>query len=258
MVIHRLQSLYSMASSSAHDFFFQEANTLYFVHSLISRAWRHLGVTHVPLVIQALLAMCWLKKWMLISIECVFLDFWDARGLGLLFVVCACAVGLRGNGLPGMRGTWGDNWRSAHVPTIPFTWLRRANALGPTAHASNYQALLSLKLCKECGFNSCVRVFIIPWGHVNNHDHIWAFVTSIWSHGRNARFWLVEKIFAALWLVTDPCSPYDYLLSKRIMLELLHLSLVFSIGSWTCGTLYHCLFVRQQLLLVLRKEWGSF
>ena len=36
------------------------------------------------------------------------------------------------------------------------------------------------------------------------------------------------------------------------------LSLVFSIGSWTCGTLYHCLFVRQQLLLVLRKEWGSF
>ena len=32
------------------------------------------------------------------------------------------------------------------------------------------------------------------------------------------------------------------------------LSLVFSIGSWTCGTLYHCLFVRQQLLLVLRKK----
>ena len=32
------------------------------------------------------------------------------------------------------------------------------------------------------------------------------------------------------------------------------LSLVFSIGSWTCGTLYHCLFVRQQLLLVLRSE----
>ena len=44
-----------MASSSAHDFFFQEANTISFVHSLISRAWRHLDVTHVPLVIQALL-----------------------------------------------------------------------------------------------------------------------------------------------------------------------------------------------------------
>ena len=36
------------------------------------------------------------------------------------------------------------------------------------------------------------------------------------------------------------------------------LSLVFSIGSWTCGTLYHCLFLGQQLMLVLRKEWGSF
>ena len=131
MVIHRLQPLYQMASSSAHDFFFQEANTISFVHSLISRAWRHLDVTHVPLVIQALLAMCWLKKWMLTSIECVVLDFWDARGLGPLFMVCACAVGLCGNRLTGMRGTWGDNWRSAHVPSIPFTWLRRANAWPP-------------------------------------------------------------------------------------------------------------------------------
>ena len=118
-----------------------------------------------PACNQALLAMCWLKKkWMLTSIECVFLDFWDARGLGLLFVVCACAVGLRGNRLTGMRGTWGVVWRSAHVPTIPFTWLRRANALDPTTHASNYQALLSTKLCQECGFNSCVRVFLIPMG----------------------------------------------------------------------------------------------
>ena len=173
MVIHRLQSLYSMASSSAHDFFFQEANTISFVHSLISRAWRHLDVTHVPLVIQALLAMCWLKKWMLTSIECVFLDFWDARGLGLLFVVCACAVGLRGNRLTGMRGTWGVVWRSAHVPMIPFTWLRRANAWALTTHASNYQALLSIKLCKECGFNSCVRVFFIPMGHVDKTTRLW-------------------------------------------------------------------------------------
>ena len=169
MVIHRLQSLYSMASSSAHDFFFQEANTISFVHSLISRAWRHLDVTHVPLVIQALLAMCWLKKWMLISIECVFLDFWDARGLGLLFVVCACAVGLRGNRLTGMRGTWGVVWRSAHVPMIPFTWLRRANAWALTTHASNYQALLSTKLCKECGFNSCVRVLYSYGSRGQNH-----------------------------------------------------------------------------------------
>ena len=50
-----------------------------------------------------------------------FFDFGDARGLGLLFVVCACAVGLCGNRLIGTRGTWGVVWRSAHVPTILFT-----------------------------------------------------------------------------------------------------------------------------------------
>ena len=131
-------------------------------------------------------------------------------------MVCACAVGLRGNRLTGMRGTWGVVWRSAHVPTIPFTWLRRANALGPTAHASNYQALLSIKLCEQCGSNSCVRVFFIPWGHVDNHAHIWAFVTSMGSHGLNARFWLAEKIFAALWLVAT-CSTYDYSCQKDVV-----------------------------------------
>ena len=167
-----------MASSKAHDFFLQEANTISHVHLLMSRAWRHSGVTHVPLVIKAPIAMCWLKKWMLTSIQCVFLDFWDVRGLGLLFVVCACAVGLRGNRLTGMRGTWGVVWRSAHVPTIPFTWLRRANALVPTAHASNYQALLSIKPCKQCRSHSCVRVFFIPMGSREFYDHIWA----LWRH----------------------------------------------------------------------------
>ena len=88
------------------------------------------------------------------------------EGSGAIFMVRACAVGLRGNRLIGMRGTWGVVWRSAHVPTIPFTWLRRANAWALTAHASNYQALFSIKLCKQCRFNSCVRVFFIPWGHV--------------------------------------------------------------------------------------------
>ena len=142
--------------------------------------------------------MCWLKKWMLTSIECVFLDFWDARGLGLLFAVCACAVGLRGNRLPGMRGTWGDNWRSAHVPTIPFTWLRRANALGPTAHAFNYQALLSLKLCKQCRFNSCVRVFFIPMGSRGQKQWV---VTSI-SHMGEMRDsdWSRPNLLRSDWL----------------------------------------------------------
>ena len=124
--------------------------------------------------------MCWLKKWMSTSIERVVLNFWDARGLGLLFVVCACVVGLRGNRLTGMRGTWGDNGRSAHVPSIPFTWLRRVNAWAPTTHAFNYQALLSIKLCKQCGFNSCVCVFFIPWvtcQTMPKYGHLWRHIS---------------------------------------------------------------------------------
>ena len=118
-----------MASSSAYDFFFQESNTISFVQLLISRAWRHLDVTHVPLVNQVRDLFFIKSQKMIFSLHnsVFFLDFWDARGLGLLFMVCACAVGLRGNRLTGMRGTWGVVWRSAHVPTIPFTWLRRAS-----------------------------------------------------------------------------------------------------------------------------------
>ena len=156
-----------MTSSSAHDFFLQEANTISYVHLLMSRAWRHLDVTHVPLVIQALFAICWLKKVDSdLHTVCFSWTSGDARGLGLLFMVCACAVGLGGNVLIGMRGTWGVVWRSAHVPTIPFTWLRRANALGPTAHASNHYTTIGVFLW--------MRVFFISWGHVVFHDHTWA------------------------------------------------------------------------------------
>ena len=111
----------------------------------------------------------------------------------------------------GMRGVWGDNWRSAHVPTIPFTWLRRANAWTPSAHASNYQALFSLKLCEECRFNSCVRVFFIPWGHVSNHAQIWAFVTSI-SHMGQMRDsdWSREILLRSDWLLPHRSHMHYY------------------------------------------------
>ena len=152
--------------------------------------------------------MCSLKKWMLTSIECVFLDVWDARGLGLLFMVCACAVGVRGNRLTGMRGVWGVVWWSAHVPTIPFTWLRRANAWVPSAHASNYQALFSIKLCQECGFNSCVCVFFISMGSRGSKP--W-FVTSI-SHMGEMRDsdWSRPNLLRSDWLL-PLCSHIDYL-----------------------------------------------
>ena len=146
-----------------------------------------------------------------------FLDSGDARGLGLLFMTCACAIALCENRLAGMRGTWGVVWRSAHVPTIPFTWLRKANAWAPTAHASNYQALLSLKLCQECGFNSCVCVFFIPWGHVGFYAQIWAFVTSI-SHMGQMRDsdWSRLNLLRSDWLLPSVASitTYDVPLKK--------------------------------------------
>ena len=60
----------------------------------------------------------------------------------------------------------------------------------------------SLKLCQECRFNSCVRVFFIPWGHVSNYAQIWAFVTSI-SHMGQMRDsdWSREILLRSDWLL---------------------------------------------------------
>ena len=123
-----------------------------------------------------------------------FLTSGDARGLGLVLSVCACAVGLGGNVLIGMRGTWGVVWRSAHVSTIPFTWLRRAKALGPTAHASNHHATIGVFLW--------MRVFFTPWGHVNFHDQIWA----LWRQLGHMTYmldsdWLKNLLLRSDWLL---------------------------------------------------------
>ena len=46
-----------------------------------------------------------------------------------------------------------------------------------------------------------MRVFFIPWGHVSNHAHIWAFVTSI-SHMGQMRDsdWSREILLRSDWL----------------------------------------------------------
>ena len=46
-----------------------------------------------------------------------------------------------------------------------------------------------------------MRVFFIPWGHVNNHAQIWAFVTSI-SHMGEMRDsdWSRQKLLRSDWL----------------------------------------------------------
>ena len=69
----------------------------------------------------------------------------------------------------------------------------------------------SLKLCEKCGFNSCVRVFFIPWGHVENHAHIWAFVTSI-SHMGEMRDsdWSRQFLLRSDWLLPSVASITTY------------------------------------------------
>ena len=208
MVQVRVQPLYSMASSIAHDSFLQEANTISYVHLLMSRAWRHLDVTHVPLVTRLYSRLSLKKVDFDLHIVCFSWTSGDARGLGLLLMVCACAVGLRGNVLIGMRATWGVVWWSAHVPTIPFTWLCRAKALGPTAHASNHHATIGVFLWMPMFFTLCS--LSARW-LVERSREFFDDVFMLMSHVTTFSLsdWL-RATFAALWLVTDWSSHVYY------------------------------------------------
>ena len=146
MVKVGVQSLYSMASSTSHDFFCQEANTLHLLCVLIIKGVTSLGPHIRQVCNQAPLEIFIKKVDFDLNTVCFSWTSGDARGLGLLFMVCTCVIGLRGNMLTWMRGTWGVFWRSAHVPTIPFTWLRRAKPLGRTAHASYHHATRCLPM----------------------------------------------------------------------------------------------------------------
>ena len=167
MVFHRIQPIHSVASPQTHDVFSQEANTLSYVHLLNLMGVTSLGRHTRPACHQALRGMFIKKRLMLTSIQCVFSwTFSDARGLGLLFMVCACVVGLRENRLIRMRGTWGLFWRSAHGPTTPFTWLRRAKPLARTAHASNHHATKGSSYKCVCSFSYGVTwIFMTKYGH---------------------------------------------------------------------------------------------
>ena len=132
--------------------------------------------------------MCSLKKWMLASIECVFLDFWDARGLGLLFMVCACAVGVRGNRLTGMRGTWGSRLAVCACAYDPIHVTAQGQRLGPICacvqlpgsilHKTMSRMWIQL-LCACVLYSMGSRVKPCPYMGICDVNK---------SHGPNARF----------------------------------------------------------------------
>ena len=164
-----------------------------------------------PACHQALFAICWLKKkkswfWPLYSV--FFMDFWECEGSGATFnglrmrsrstrkcahrnagdlgsslTVCACAydpihVTAQGKRLGPHSACVQPprHYRGLPRPSVRFV-KTGVTSLGRHTGPACCQALLSrlsLKLCEKCGSNSCVRVFFIPWGHVNFHDHIWA------------------------------------------------------------------------------------
>ena len=84
----------------------------------------------------------------------------NAGDLGSRWAVCACAYDPIHVTAQGKR--LGLN--CACVPLVPRLY-----------------AVRSLKLCGECGSNTCVCVFFFPWGHVNIHAQIWGFVTPMRS-----------------------------------------------------------------------------
>ena len=93
-------------------------------------------------------------------------------------------------------------------------------SLGPHTRPACYQVLRgSLKLCEQCGSNSCVCVFFTPWGHVN-------FMTIFGTHLRHFGHvcqmldsdWLIQNLLRSDWLptivamLTTVCSGYFLLI----------------------------------------------
>ena len=204
MVQDRVQPLYSMASSLAHDSFLQEANTISYVHLLMSRAWRHLDVTHVPLVIQVRdLFFIKSQKIIFFSLkQCVFLDFRGCEGSGACFERLRMRSRSRRKCAHRNAGDLGSSLTVCACVYDPIHVTAQGKSLGP-----NCACVQPPRHYRGLPMNACV---LYPMG---SREFSWpnmGIVTSIGSHDLYARFWLVEKSIAALWLVTPQRGHIDY------------------------------------------------
>ena len=103
----------------------------------------------------------------------------------------------------------------------------------------------SLKLCEQCRFNSCVRVFFIPWGHVNNYAQIWAFVTSISHMGQILDSdWSRQNVLRSDWLLPSVALCTTDASSAILLLICSHEVWVKEAYDWSMA-LYLCVCLNQ-------------
>ena len=164
----------------------------------MSRAWRHLDVTHIPLVIQVR-DLFFIKSQKMIFFtlkQCVFLDFRGCEGSG------ACFERLRMRSRSTRKCAHrnvGDLGRSLAVCACvydPFHVTAQGKSLGPNCACvqppRHYRVFLWMP------------VFFIPWGHVNFHDQIWA----LWRQLGHMTYmldsdWLKKFLLCSDWLPTE-------------------------------------------------------
>ena len=135
------------------------------------------------------------KSWFWPPYSVFFMDFRWCEGSGACFERLRMRSRSTRKWAPRNAGDLGVVWRSAHVPTVPFTWLRRAKALGQTAHASNHHAARGLPMNAYVLFpmpDSCTLI-----GLNGSREHKW------WRSNANES--------------RDPKKQYPYCLSRALI-----------------------------------------
>ena len=142
-----------------------------------------------------------------------FIDFWWCEGSGASFECLRMRHRSRRKCAPMNAGDLGSRWAVCACAYDPIHVTGQDKRLGPNCacvpFVTRFYAVRSLKLCEQCGSNTCVCV-LFPMGSREHSCPNMGFCDVNESRVLNAWFWLVEKIFASLWLVSPTSSLYHY------------------------------------------------
>ena len=158
-----------------------------------------MGVTSVgrhtrPACHQALFAICWLKRVDSdLHTVCFFMDFWGCEGSGATFHGLRMRSRSTRKSAHRNAGDLGSSLAVCACAYDPIHVTAQGKSLGP-----NCACVQPPRHYRGLPMNACVHY---PMGSRGFSWPYMGIVTSIGSPDLNARFWLVDKIFAALWLV---------------------------------------------------------